>query len=170
MYADLASYTIDTDGVVSFLNHIADERGTDQEWLERLFMNLAKKPCKSWTDSDEIFAERNLRKNAQTVLDLQKLWIDEQRYSGKEEDYEVYLLRSTNPRSGTTVETAFIDENMKKGIAETTEAINKLIKELPDDNHRFGALAQIVDGFFSQKQPKENEEKSTKKPLKLSKA
>ena len=169
MYADLASYTIDTDGVVSFLNHIADERGTDQEWLERLFMNLAKKPCKSWTDSDEIFAERNLRKNAQTLLDLKGLKLAKEDFSGKEEGCEVYLLRSTNSRSGTTIKTACIDENMKKGIAETTKAIHKLIEELPVE-YRFGALAQIVDGFFSQKKPKENTENSIKKSLKLAKA
>ena len=61
------------------------------------------------------------------------------------------------------METAFIDENMKKGIAETTDAINKLIEGLPDDEHRFGALAQIVDEFFSQKKPAEKKEKRIKK-------
>ena len=92
-YAGLVSYTIDTDGVVSFINHLGDERGSDQEWLERLLMHLTKKPCRSWLDSDEKFARQRLLENARTIEDLQVLRMGEN-LTDSDYEYEFHIFKT----------------------------------------------------------------------------
>lgn len=148
MCIGLDQYTVDTQGVRALLTRLTNKSGDNKAWLENVLMFLGHKPTKSWQDADQDTAEHRLNDFARRIIDLQKLSIHSRDMAQKDDEFDVYLLRSLKQGGDFNDEVVVIDQNKRSYISDTKAEIKRVIAGLNDRELKLAALAEIVDEFL----------------------
>ena len=162
----LAKYAVDRDeeGLKALINRLADIKDNDEAWFNKIQLFLSRKPIEKWQDKDRDLAEFRLIDLARRLNDFERLRLLENKsIKGNVKDFEVLLLRTVKPGVLEHDEVICLDTKTKKAISTATQKLKEcLASELPDDKLKLAALAELVDGFFTENQQSVLESKKIK--------
>ena len=146
----LDDYTVDVQGLRSFMRRVVDRDRPDEDWLAHVLTFLGQKPPEKWTDQDRVTAEYRLTEYAIRVIDLQrlKLYYDGESVSGAE-GVEVVLLKTLSKEHGEIDETVPIDGHIAKAIAEAKTQVAKIVGGLNDDKLRLALVATMAQDYLA---------------------
>ncbi len=137
----LDQYTIDVQGLRSFIRRITDRRPSDEEWFSRLLLFLGHKPAGKWTDQDRDTAEYRLAEFSKRLLDLERLRLHFDAKSKQEGIDEAILLKTVSVSRGESDEVIPITKATEAAIASTLHEVDRLLLALHDGKLELALLA-----------------------------
>ena len=145
----LDAYTVDMNGLKSYMRHAMERESSDEDWLNRVLTFLGQKPPRKWTDQDRSTAEYRLTEFSARLRDLQrlKLYYDGRRASVAE-DLDVILLKTLSREHGEIDETVPIDGRVEKAIAEARCRVEEALEDVGDDRLRLALVAKVVQDYL----------------------
>ena len=127
----LDQYTLDVQGLRSFIRRISDRKLTDNEWFNRILLFLGHKPAAKWTDQDRDTAEYRLAEFSSRLLDLEKLRLH---FDAKPRHdpgiNEVILVKTVSKSNGEVDEVVSLNSHADAAIADARERIADIVSEV----------------------------------------
>ena len=156
----LDGYTVDVNGLKSFIRRAMDRERSDQDWIDHILTFLGQKPPHKWTDQDRNAAEYRLAEFSDRLRDLQRLKLY---YDGRDtndaQGLEVILLKTLSKAHGEIDETVPIDPHVAKGIEDARRQVEEIINELPDDKLRLALVAAMAHDHLASRRQTANGER-----------
>ena len=146
----LDRYTIDTEGLLTFLRRIrAREPTQDDKWLATILVFLGRKPSAKWTDQDRDTAEYRLAQLALRLLDLEKLQLHFTAPSTNHADHEVVLVKTVGS-TGPHEEVVVLDPDKTKATDSALEEIRSLVASVGHDGLQLALIARLSREFLTE--------------------
>lgn len=155
----LEEYTVDVQGLKSFMRRAVDRGKSDEDWLEGVLTFLGQKPPAKWTDQDHSTADYRLAEFSVRLIDLQrlKLYYDS-RDASDAESFDVILLKTLSKTHGEIDETVPIDGRVTDAIAAERDEVAGIINRFSDERLRLALVAAIAqDQLVRHRQPNATE-------------
>ena len=145
----LDAYTVDMNGLKSYMRHVMERESSDEDWLNRVLTFLGQKPPLKWTDQDRSTAEYRLTEFSARLRDLQRLKLY---YDGRgasvAEDLDVILLKTLSREHGEIDETVPIDGSMEEAIAGAKRRVEEALEDVGDDRLRLALVAKMAQDYL----------------------
>lgn len=153
-FEGLEKFTADSRGVKGLLIRIANQKGSDDEWLENILIFLSKKASKKWNDQDRDNSEFRLRELSTHVLDLEKIKVK----SGIETNGNEMSLLLRSVRSDGTAhdEVIRIDSDKEEYVRQQAFTLLEQLRSNLDLQEQTKVLAYAVDTFLKLKSKSDN--------------
>ncbi len=151
-YEDLSQYTADVKGLRPFVGCLADDKGDDDLWLDRLLLFLGGRASDKWLDVERDGAVKKLEELSRRLIDLRVLqdhYIETKHKFG--DGFDVIRLRSMRHGEEDYDEIVKIDQSTQKYIQKNKAQFEELLTGLDNDESRLALLAEVVDGFLTKK-------------------
>lgn len=146
----LDRYTIDTEGLRSFVRRVADRSpGDDTEWFAGVLLFLGRKPTEKWTDQDRATAEYRLAEFAARQLDLEKLRLHFGASSRRGGDHEAMLVKLICETGGELEEVVVLNADKDRAIEEALRDIETKLATIDDDSLQLALIARLSSRFLS---------------------
>ncbi len=144
----LDQYTVDIEGLRSFIRRVCDAKITDDEWLARLLLFLGRKPAAKWTDQDRDTAEYRLAEFSNRLLELEKLRLHYDATSRQDPGQEVILLKTVSSLGGEIDEVVTLNQRNTAAIAEARSRLEEVLDDVEDDELALALVAQLANDFL----------------------
>ena len=145
----LDQYTVDVQGLRSFIRRIIDRRTSDSEWFSRILLFLGHKPAAKWSDQDRDTAEYRLAEFSKRLLDLERLRLHFDAKSRKEDRFEEVILLKTVSRSGGEVdEVVSLNRQADAAIALARKEIKEILAAVNDRELELALVARLANDFL----------------------
>ena len=144
----LDQYTVDVEGLRSFIRRVCDPKITDDEWLTRLLLFLGRKPAAKWTDQDRDTAEYRLAEFSNRLLELEKLRLHYDATSRQDPGQEVILLKTVSSLGGEIDEVVTLNHRNIAAIAEARSRLDEVLDDVEDDKLALALVAQLANDFL----------------------
>ena len=160
----LDQYTVDVQGLRSFIRRIIDRRATDDEWFSRILLFLGHKPAAKWTDQDRDTAEYRLTEFSKRLLDIERLRLHFDAKSNQEGGiHEVIFVKKISKSGGEVDEVVPLDRNVDAAIASPRKEVGSIFGAVSDRKLALALFARVADDFLSdyrawQQSDQENED------------
>ena len=146
----LDQYTLDVQGLRSFIRRISDRKLSDDDWFGRILLFLGHKPSAKWTDQDRDTAEYRLAEFSSRLLDLEKLRLH---FDAKPQHdaslNEVILVKTVSKGNGEVDEVVSLNRHADAAIADARERIEKIVAGVSDPRLALALVARITDDFLT---------------------
>jgi len=154
-YEDLETFTVDSKGLRPFIEQITEKKADDIVWFNRLLLFLGEKAPNKWTDIDRDNAVLRLTELSQRLIDLRIIqgYFIENKAKFKD-SFEIIRLRSMRYGKTDNDEIITIDLSEKKYIDDQKDKFYSLLSDLNSDKSRIAILADILDGYLTDKKQK----------------
>lgn len=145
----LARYTIDTEGILTFVRRIGDREPDDERWLEAILLFLGRKPVTKWTDQDRDTAEYRLAELSYRLRDLEKLRLHfdapTQGYEGHEPVF-IKTIGESGPHDAVVV----LTPEKIKATDGTLQDIRELLAGVDSRELQLALVARLSRRFLSE--------------------
>ena len=146
----LDRYTIDTEGLRSFVRRLADRSPDDDaDWFAGVLLFLGRKPTEKWTDQDRATAEYRLAEFAARHIDLEKLRLHFGAASRGGGSHEAMLVKLISETGGELEEVVVLNADKDKAIEETLGDIENKLATIDNDDLRLALIARLSSRFLS---------------------
>ena len=146
----LDQYTVDVQGLRSFIRRIIDRKASDDEWFSRVLLFLGHKPAAKWTDQDQDTAEYRLVEFSKRLLDLEKLRLHFDAKSKQEGDVdEVIFVKKVSKSGGEVDEVVSLNSNADTAIASARKEIEGILGAVNDRKLALALFARVADDFLT---------------------
>ena len=146
----LESYTVDVQGLKSFMRRAVNRDRDDEGWLEYVLTFLGQKPPTKWTDQDRSTADHRLADFSARLLDLERLRLYyDARDASDSASIEVILLKTLSKAHGEIDETVPIDQRVINAIADARTRVGEIIDEMADDRLRLALVAAVAQDHLA---------------------
>ena len=158
----LDQYTVDVQGLRSFIRRIIDRRAGDDEWFSRILLFLGHKPAAKWTDQDRDTAEYRLAEFSKRLLDLEKLRLHFDTKSKQEGGVDdVIFVRKVSKSAGEVDEVVSVNSNADAAIASARKQIEGILGAVTDRNLALALFARVADDFLTGYRASQQSEKES---------
>lgn len=155
LYEELAQYTIDTQGLRLFIEHLSEKKATDNVWFSRILLFLGGRAPEKWSDIDREGALLKLKDLSRRLIDLHVLQANYMQSKSKfDDDFDIILLRTMRYRQSEHEKIIKIDKATKKYLDQQKSEFHSLLSNLNSDKVRLALLADLVDEYLSKKEVK----------------
>ena len=144
----LDQYTVDVQGLRSFIRRICDPSLGDKEWFEGILLFLGHKPATKWTDQDRDTAEYRLAQFSTRLLELEKLRLHFEVASKQESAHEVILIKTVSSRLGETDEVVSLNSRTDNAIADAKSRIEDVLANIHDQELALALIARLSNDFL----------------------
>jgi hypothetical protein len=160
-YEGLEKFTVDSKGLRPFIEHITEKSDNDDVWFNRLLLFLGDKAAIKWSDIDRDNAVLRSTKYSKRLIDLRIIqghYIKNK--ANFKDSFEIIRLRSMRYGKSENDEVITIDSSEKKYLAKQKKQLYSLLSQLDSDKSRIAILADILDGYLTDKVQKIEETKN----------
>ena len=146
----LDQYTVDVQGLRSFIRRIVDRSPTDDVWFSRILLFLGHKPTASWTDQDRDTAEYRLAELSKRLLDLERLRLHFDAKSKQDASIdEVILVKTVSKTGGEVDEVVSLNSNADAAIASARKEIHNILEAVNDRELALALVARLANDFLT---------------------
>ena len=147
----LDQYTLDVQGLRSFIRRISDRRLPEDEWFNRVLLFLGHKPAAKWTDQDRDTAEYRLAEFSSRLLDLEKLRLH---FDAKPQHdasiNDVILVKTVSKVDGEVDEVVSLNSHVDAAIADARDRLEDIVAEVSDPRLALALVAKFTNDFLTQ--------------------
>ena len=144
----LNRYTIDAEGLLSFIRRLGDRETNDVKWLGAVLLFLGRKPPVKWTDQDRDTADYRLAEFSLRLLDLEKMRLHFTAPPSKPSGHEVVLVKTVGD-SGPHEQVVVLSPEKNRATDRTLEEIRAILAGVEDDELRLALVARLSRGFLA---------------------
>ena len=144
----LDQYTVDLQGLRSFIRRICDSNSADDAWFDGILLFLGQKPAAKWTDQDRDTAEYRLAEFSKRVLELEKLRLHFEATSKHDSQHEVILLKTISSLEGETDEVVSLNQRTNSAVADAKRRIEKVLADIHDQELTLALVARLAHDFL----------------------
>ena len=146
----LDQYTLDVQGLRSFIRRISDRKLSDDEWFNRILLFLGHKSAAKWTDQDRDTAEYRLAEFSSRLLDLEKLRLHFDAKSRHDAGInEVILVKTVSKSDGEVDEVVSLNSHADAAIADAREKIADIVAKVNDPQLELALVARFANDFLT---------------------
>ena len=146
----LDRYTIDTEGLRSFVRRVADRSPEDDAaWFAGLLLFLGRKSTEKWLDQDHATAEYRLAEFASRQLDLERLRLHLGASSRRGGTHEAMLVKLISETAGELEEVVLLNPDKDKAIDTTLQDVEAKLATIDDDDLQLALIARLSSKFLS---------------------
>ena len=146
----LDQYTVDVQGLRSFIRRVIDRKPTDDEWFSRVLLFLGHKPAAKWTDQDRDTAEYRLAEFTKRLLDLERLRLHFDAKSKQDGGIdEVILVKTVSKSGGEIDEVVSLNGHADAAIADARKSIEQIIGAVNDKELALALVARLANDFLA---------------------
>ena len=145
----LDQFTVDVQGLRSFIRRVVDRVPTDGEWFSRVLLFLGHKPVSKWADQDRDTAEYRLAEFSKRLLDLERLRLHFDAKSKRDGRIdEVILVKTVSKSGGELDEVVSLNSNADAAIASARKAVAKILGSVGDRDLALALVARLTNDFL----------------------
>ena len=144
----LDKYTVDVQGLRSFIRRICESKSTDKEWFDSILLFLGHKPAAKWTDQDRDTAEYRLAEFSKRLVELEKLRLHHEASSKEDSAHEVILLKTVSSIEGEVDEVVSLNQRSGVAIADAKQMIEKVLANFHDRELALALMARVTNDFL----------------------
>ena len=144
----LDQYTVDMQGLRSFIRRVCDPNPTDEEWLDGILLFLGHKPAAKWTDQDRDTAEYRLAEFSKRLLELEKLRLHFEATSKQDSAHEVILVKTISSLKGEIDEVVSLNNRTGAAIADAKRRIEEVLADVHDQELALALVARLTNDFL----------------------
>ena len=144
----LDQYTVDVQGLRSFIRRVSDSRTTDEEWFDRILLFLGRKPAAKWTDQDRDTAEYRLAEFSKRVLELERIRLHYDATSKQDSAHEVILVKTVSSLEGEIDEVVSLNQRNSVAIADAKRRIEEVLADIHDQELALALVARLTNEFL----------------------
>ena len=144
----LDKYTVDVQGLRSFIRRICECRSTDKEWFDRILLFLGHTPAEKWTDQDRDTAEYRLSEFSKRLIELEKLRLHHEATSKQDSAHEVILLKTVSSLEGEVDEVVSLNQRNSAAIADAKQMIENVVANFHDRELALALMARVTNDFL----------------------
>ena len=146
----LDQYTVDVQGLRSFIRRISDRKPTDDEWFSRILLFLGHKPAAKWTDQDRDTAEYRLAEFSSRLLDLEKLRLHFDAKSKHDAGInDVILVKTVSKSQGENDEVVSMNSRVESAIAGAVDRLEEILADVNDNELKLAVVARFTKDFLT---------------------
>ena len=145
----LDQYTVDLQGLKSFIRRVCDPAPTDDDWFDGILLFLGQKPAAKWTDQDRDAAEYRLAEFSKRLVELEKLRLHFHASSNQDSAQEVILLKTVSSQEGELDEVVSLNQRTAAAIADAKRRIEEVLAEIPDKELALALMARLTSDFLA---------------------
>lgn len=146
----LDRYTIDTEGLRSFVRRLADsDTDGDDRWFATILLFLGRKPAAKWTDQDRAAAEYRLAQFASRMRDLEKLRLHSDDATRRDSSQEAVLLRVVSEAHGECEQVALLNGDKDRAIDAALDEFLRKLADVGDTDLQFALVARLTSRFLA---------------------
>lgn len=145
----LDRYTIDTEGLLTFIRRLGDRNASDAKWFATVLLFLGRKPSAKWTDQDRDAAEYRLSELSLRLLDLEKLRLHFTSAARSRSGHEVVLVKTVDD-SGPHEQVVVLSTEKKEATDDDLNDIRARLALAPNDELRLAIIARLTREFLGQ--------------------
>ena len=146
----LDRYTVDTEGLLSFVRRLADlGQDDDARWFAGVLLFLGRKPPAKWTDQDRTTAEYRLAQFAARLLDLEKLRLHFDTAPRRGAPQEAVLLRVVSEAHGEIEQVALLNDDKDRAVGARLEEFLEKLAEFDDRDLQLALVARLTGRFLA---------------------
>lgn len=161
-YDGLEQFTVDTKGLRAFVCQLGEKDGDDKLWFERVLLFLGNKAAKRWSDIDRDKALLKLSEFSKSLIDLRILQDHHiKNQLDSTDDFDLILIRCMRLGDSANEKTVTLDTQKKSLLKQHKTKIAEVLEGL-DDQTRVDLLADILDGYLSNRVANKNESQDNK--------
>ena len=144
----LDQYTVDVQGLRSFIRRICEFKATDDQWFESILLFLGHKPAAKWTDQDRDSAEYRLAEFSKRLLELEKLRLHFDATTKQDSTHEVILIKTISSLDGETDEVVSLNQRNSVAIADAKQRIQEVLQDVDDQELALALMAELTNDFL----------------------
>ena len=145
----LDRYTIDTEGLRSFVRRLAERETSDHgKWFSGVLLFLGRKPPVKWTDQDRATAEYRLAQFAARLLDLEKLRLHFDAAAIPAGKYEAVLVKVASETGGEAEQVVLIDADKERAVKTTLGKFRRMLDDVDDPELQLAIVARLAERFL----------------------
>ena len=144
----LDRYTVDLQGLRSFIRRVCESTATDQEWFDSVLLFLAHRPPTKWTDQDRDTAEYRLAEFSKRLLELEKLRLYYDTKGKQDSSHEVILVKTVSSQTGEIDEVVSLNHRTSAAIADAKRRIDRVIAEIQDQELALALVVELTNDFL----------------------
>ena len=145
----LDQYTVDVQGLRSFIRRIGDPAPADEDWFDGILLFLGHKPSTKWTDQDRDTAEYRLAEFSNRLLELEKLRLHFETTSKRDSAHEVILLKAVSSRDGEADEVVSLNDRTEAAIADARGRVEDVLADIQDRELALALVARVTTDFLA---------------------
>ena len=145
----LDGFTVDVQGLRSFIRRINDQNSTDQAWLEGILLFLGHKSSSKWTDQDRDAAEYRLTEFSKRLLELERLRLHYDAVSKTDPEHEVILVKAISSADGEVDEVVVLNSHIHAAIDNAKQRIESVLTEIHDKDLALALVARLTSDFLA---------------------
>ena len=146
----LDRYTIDTEGLRSFMRRLADSGpDDDSRWFAGVLLFLGRKPSGKWTDQDRATAEYRLAQFAARMLDLEKLRLHFDTAARRGSPQEAVLVRVVSEAHGEIEQVALLNDDKDRAVGVVLEEFLRKLADVGDTDLQLALVARLTGRFLA---------------------
>lgn len=147
-YSGLDQYTLDVQGLRSFIRRLCESDPTDDHWFDSILLFLGHKPTEKWLDQDRDTAEYRLIEFSQRLLELEKLRLHMGAKSSQTPGQEVILLKTVSNLEGEADEVVSLNQKNIRNLEDATQGIKRILRDVDDKDQALALVARITKDFL----------------------
>ena len=144
----LDKYTVDVQGLRSFIRRVCESKTMDEEWFDSILLFLGHKPAAKWTDQDRDTAEYRLAEFSKRVLELERLRLHYDATSKKDSTQEVILIKTVSNLEGEIDEVVSLNQRNSAAIADAKQRIEEVLSDIQDQELALALVARLTNEFL----------------------
>ena len=145
----LAQYTVDVQGLRSFIRRVTDPTPADDDWFDGVLLFLGHKPSTKWTDQDRDTAEYRLAEFSKRLLELEKLRLHFEAASKEDSAHEAILVKTISSQHGELDEIVSMNERTIAVIADAKARIEEVLADVQDKELALALVARLTTDFLA---------------------
>ena len=146
----LDRYTIDAEGLRSFVRRLADAGPTDDDrWFAGILLFLGRKPTAKWTDQDRATSEYRLAQFAARMLDLEKLRLHFDAAARRDNPQETVLVRVVSEAHGEIEQVVLLNEDKDRAVKAPLGEFLRMLAEVGDSDLQLALITRLTGRFLA---------------------
>ena len=144
----LDKYTVDVQGLRSFIRRVCESKTTDEEWFDSILLFLGHKPPAKWMDQDRDTAEYRLAEFSKRVFELERLRLHYDTTSKQDSAQEVILVKTVSNVEGEIDEIVSFNQRNSDAIADAKGRIEEILADIQDQELALALVARLTNEFL----------------------
>jgi hypothetical protein len=134
-----------TGELVTFVRYLQTSKGSNEEWIKRIFAFLGERRCELWQDEDLGKARNRLAQYANNFIDLEKVALSQKHVNDNMNN--AFLIRVIH-RGQITDDVIHIEPHEEAEVNNLTEALLNFISKTKSSKAKLAALAKATETLF----------------------
>lgn len=134
-----------TGDLITFVRYLQTSKGSDEEWIKRIFAFLAERRCELWSDEDLGKARNRLAQYVGNFIDLEKVALSHKQADSNRGNS--FLIRVVH-RGQIADDVIHIEPHEEAEVEALAESLLKFISKTKSSKAKLAALAKASETLF----------------------